>query len=156
MPTPIKKRLSRKWVLEVNTGPDLITPTWTQVKGLNKLELAIDPNEVDVSDFDSDGWDDKLTTFRSWNLGAEGFDGYTGPDNAQVDDPGQAHLKTKGLLTGPEAYVDIRIRRTDNNKGYSGRATSNYKGAGGEVKGAEPFNCPLSGSGPLTAFTYTP
>lgn len=152
---PIKKRITRKWKIEVNTGTD-VSPVWTQVKGLNKVELTIDGNKVDVSDFDSDGWDDVLTTHRSWAMGIEGTEGYTGPDNAQVDDPGQAHLKTKGLLTGSEAYTDIRFYRTDNNKGYTGRANTDYKGAGGELKGAEPFKVDLGGSGVLTPFTYTP
>lgn len=151
----LKKRLSNKWRIEVDTGPDG-SPSYVLVKALTKLELSIDANEVDVSDFDSEGWDDKLTTFRSWALSIEGWDGYTGPDNAQVDDPGQAFLKTKGLLTGPEAYVNVRLYRVDNLKGYQGRATSNYSGAGGEVKGAEGFKCPLSGSGALTAYTHTP
>ncbi|MEA5367712.1 hypothetical protein VA596_49835 [Amycolatopsis sp., V23-08] len=151
----IFKRLSRLWTCEVNTGTD-VSPTWVKVKGLTKLGLTIDANEVDTTDFDSEGWEDNDTTFRKWALSIEGFDGFTGPVNAQVDDPGQAWLKAKGLLTGPDAKVSVRIYRTDNSKGYSGLATSNWKGAGGEVKNMEPFNCDLTGSGLLSPFTYTP
>jgi hypothetical protein len=149
------KRLSRLWACEVNTGTDA-APTYVRVRGLTKLGLTIDANEVDTTDFDSEGWEDNDTTFRKWGLSIEGFDGFTGPVNAQVDDPGQAWLKAKGLLTGPDAKVSVRIYRTDNNKGYMGLATSNWKGAGGEVKNMEPFNCDLTGSGALTPFTYTP
>ncbi|AUI56777.1 phage tail tube protein [Amycolatopsis sp. BJA-103] len=151
----ILKRLSRKWTIEVNTGTNE-AQVWSKVKGLTKLELGIDANSVDTTDFDSEGWEDNDTTFRKWSLGIEGFDGFTGPVNAQVDDPGQAFLKMKGLLTGPEAKVEVRVYRLDNNKGYSGLATSNWAGAGGEVKNMEPFKCDLTGSGLLSPFVYTP
>ena len=153
--TVLKKRLSRKWAFEVDTGAEG-APTYTRVNGLTSATLSIDPNEVDVSDFDSDGWQDNLTTFRSFALALQGWDGYTGADNAPVDDPGQAALKAKGLLTGSEAYANVRFYRTDTLKGYSGRVTVNYSGAGGEVKGAEPLNVNCTGSGALTAITVTP
>lgn len=149
---PIKKRIARFNRLEVNVGTEL-APNYIPVKGLKKIEMPITETEVDVSDFDSGGWDDSLTTHRGWSVNVEGFDGYTGPDGAQVDDPGQAHLKAKGLLTGPEAYTDIRMYRTDNDKGYSGRVTVNYGGPGGDVKGEEPFKATLKGSGQLSPYT---
>lgn len=148
----VLKRLSRKWKIEVNTGTD-ITPVWAPIKGLTKLELAIDANEVDTTDFDSDGWEDSDTTFRKWSVNVEGFDGFTGPVDAQVDDPGQAFVKAKGLLTGPDAKVTARLYRTDTGKGYSGLATANWSGAGGEVKGMEPFKSTLKGSGLLSPIT---
>lgn len=151
----LKKRLSRLWVFQVDTGTEG-APNYVRVNGLTSATLSIDPNEVDVSDFDSEGWSDNLTTFRSFALALQGFDGYTGPDNAPVADPGQAALKAKGLLTGSEAYADIRFYRSDTNAGYNGRVTVNYTGAGGEVKGAEPFNVNCTGSGALTAYTHTP
>lgn len=155
MTAPIKKRPVRFNRLEVNTGTDAV-PVWTLVKGLSKIELPVTAEEVDVSDFDSDGWSDSLTTFRGWSVNVEGFDGFTGPNDTQIDDPGQLALKTKGLLTGPDAYADIRMYRTDNNKGYSGRVSVNWSGIGGDLKGVEPFKCALTGSGALSAYTNTP
>jgi hypothetical protein len=155
MADPLKKKLSRLWRLEVDTGPDG-SPTWTMVKGLNNLSLTIDQTEVDTTDLDADGWEDSLTTMRKSGITAAGFDGYSGPDNAPVDDPGQAFLKAKGLLTGAEAYVQTRLYRTDTLEGYIGRFTANYGGAGGEVKGAEPFSCAFTGAGPLLTVTVTP
>jgi len=149
MADPIKKKLSRLWRLQVNTATEE-SPTWTMVKGLSSLGLSIDATEVDVTDTDSDGWEDSLTTMRKAAIAASGWDGYTGPDNAPVDDPGQAFLKAKGLLTGGEAYVLVRLYRTDTGAGYTGRYTANYTGAGGDVKAAEPFVCNFTGAGPLT------
>jgi hypothetical protein len=154
-PTPLKKRLSRLWVFEVDTGSDPDTPTWTRVNGLTSATLSFNPNEVDVTDFDSDGWTDSLTTARSYALALAGWDGYTGADNAPVDDPGQAALKAKGLLTGAEAYAKIRFYRTDTSKGYTGRVSVNYTGAGGEVKAAEPFNANLTGAGACAPVTVS-
>lgn len=154
-PTPLKKRAVRFNRLEVNTGTEA-TPAWTVVRGLSRIELPITAEEVDVSDFDSEGWSDSLTTFRSWSVNVEGFDGFTGPGETPVDDPGQLALKNKGLLTGYDAYADVRMYRTDNQKGYSGRVSVNWSGAGGELKGVEPFNCTLTGAGALSAFTYVP
>lgn len=155
MTAPIKKRIARFKRLQVNTGSGE-APNWVLVRGLNKIGLSIEPNEVDSSDFDSEGWDGSSTTHRKWSVSVEGFEGYTGDDDAQVDDPGQAFLKTKGLLTGPEAYVEVRMYRTDNNKGYTGRATANWNGTDEDVKALTPFTCPLSGDGPLTPYTHTP
>ncbi|GLW91770.1 phage tail tube protein [Actinokineospora globicatena] len=151
----LKKRLSRKWSLWVDTGPDG-TPNFVRLNGLSNLKLTIDGTEVDVTDFDSDGFEDSLTTMRKWSLAAAGFDGYTGADNAPTDDPAQAFLKTKGLLGGPDAYVSLKFYRADTLKGFTGRAVANWTGAGGEVKGVEPFECNFSGSGALTAYTHTP
>ncbi|MDQ0377964.1 phage tail tube protein [Amycolatopsis thermophila] len=153
-PAPLKKRAVRFQRLEINTGTE-DTPVWTPVRGLTTVELQVSPEEVDVSDFDSEGWADSLTTFRSWNVNIEGWEGYTGPDDEPIEDPGQDALKAKGLSTGSDAYVDVRMYRTDNNKGYQGRATANWSGTGGGVKGVTPFNCPLTGSGALTPYTHT-
>ncbi len=153
--TAIKKRISRFNRLLVNVGSEDV-PNYVLAKGLTKIELPISATEVDVSDFDGAGWDDSLTTHRGWSVNVEGFDGYTGPDSAQIDDPGQAHLKAKGLLTGPEAYTQVRFYRADTLKGYEGRVTVNYDGPGGGVKDAEPFKCTLKGSGQLSAYTQAP
>jgi hypothetical protein len=153
--TAIKKRIARFNRILVNIGSEDV-PNYTLVKGLSKIEMPFSETEVDVSDFDSGGWDDSLTTHRGWTVNLEGFDGYTGPDSAQIDDPGQAFLKAKGLLSGPEAYTQVQFYRADNNKGYQGRVSVNYAGPGGGVKDAEPFKCTLKGSGQLSAFTYTP
>lgn len=154
-PAPLKKRLVRFNRLEVNTGTDT-TPVWTKVRGLSKIELSIDATEVDVSDFDSGGWDDSLTTHRAWSVMAEGFAGYTGADTTPVEDPGQAALRAKGLVSGPGSYADVRMYRSIDGAGYTGRVIVNWSGVGGEVKGVEPFNCPLKGSGLLSPVTVTP
>lgn len=153
--TAVKKRIARFNRLRVNIGSEDV-PNYAVVKGLSKIEMPLSETEVDTSDFDSGGWDSTTTTHRGWTVNVEGFDGYTGPDNAQIDDPGQAFLKAKGLLTGPSAYADVQMYRDDNNKGYSGRVTANWGGAGGDVKGIEPFKCTLKGDGQLSPFTYTP
>lgn len=152
MTTPIKKRIARFNRLKVNIGSEE-TPNYVIVKGLSKIEMPISQTEHDTSDFDSGGWDSTTTTHRGWVVNAEGFDGFTGPANAQVDDPGQAFLKAKGLQTGPDAYAQVRFYRDDTGKGYEGRVTVNWGGAGGEVKGMEPFKCELKGDGLLSPYT---
>ena len=147
----VKKRLSRKWRLEVDTGTG--SPTWTPVSGRSKLELTIEGITTDTTDFDSDGWSDEMVTGRKWSLACEAWDGYTGPDAAPVEDPGQAALKAKGLLIGTEAQATIRIYRSDTMKGYTGVANVSYKGAGGEVQGVEKASFDFSGSGSLTPVT---
>ncbi|MDQ3579720.1 MAG: hypothetical protein M3443_19425 [Actinomycetota bacterium] len=139
----------------MNSGSDE-EPNWIRLNGLNNLGAQFDATEVDTTDFDSEGWEDSLTTMRKAAITAAGFDGYTGADNAPVDDPAQAFLKTKGLATGPDAYVPVRLYRSDTLKGYTGRFSANYTNAGGEVKGAEPFNCNFTGAGELSAYTHTP
>jgi hypothetical protein len=148
-PTVLKKRLSRMWVFEVNTGSEE-TPSYTRVNGLNSAIMTLAVTEVDVSDNDSEGWMDNLAAARAWALALQGWDGYTGPNNAQVEDPGQAALRAKGLLTGPEAYADIRFYRSDTLKGFSGRVTPNLAQLGGATNAAEAFNVNCNGSGKPT------
>jgi hypothetical protein len=150
----LKKLLSNVWAVEVNTGTEG-SPTWTRVNGLNKAELTVDGNSVDVTDFDSAGWEDSLTTTRKWTINLEAFRGYTGPDNAKVMDPGQEHLRARGLMVGSAAYTGLRFYRTDlpGANGYSGTATVNFKSLGGDVKGVEPVSVELAGSGALTPIT---
>lgn len=155
MTTPLKKRAVRFQRLEVNTGTEA-APVWTPVRGLTSIPLEITPTEEDTSDFDSEGWADSLTTFRAWTLNVEGFEGFTGEDATPVEDPGQEALRTAGLATGSDAYVQVRMYRTDNNKGYEGRGSANWTGKGGTVKGVEPFRCNITGSGTLSPVTVTP
>lgn len=151
MTAPLKKRAVRFKTLEIQTGTDT-TPEWIKVRGLTTVQLTIEPNEVDTSDFDSEGWADSLTTFRNWSISVEGWEGYTDDAGSVVEDPGQAAVKAKGLTTGAESYANVRLYRTDNGQGYEGRVSVNYNGTGGEVKGVEPFNCALTGSGVLTPY----
>jgi len=153
MTAPLKKRPARFNRLLVNTGTEE-SPNYVVVKGLSKIEMPIAATEVDVSDFDSEGWDDSLVTHRGWSVNLEGFDGFTGPNNAPVDDPGQAYLKAVGLVTAYEAYANVRMYRTDTNKGYEGRVSVSWNGPGGDVKGVEPFKATLKGSGVLSAYTH--
>lgn len=154
MTAPLLKRAVRFKTLEINTG-DTTTPVWTTVRGLTTVQLTIEPNEVDVSDFDSEGWADSLTTFRNWTVNVEGWEGYTDDSGSPVEDPGQEAVRTRGLSTGSAAYAQIRLYRTDNTKGYEGRVSVNFSGTGGEVKGVEPFNCTMTGSGLLSPVTVT-
>ncbi|PXY20311.1 phage tail tube protein [Prauserella endophytica] len=154
-PAQLKKRAVRFQRLEINTGTEE-TPNWVPVRGLTSIPLELSPEEVDTSDFDSDGWSDSLTTFRSWTLNVTGFEGFTGEEASPVEDPGQEALKAAGIATGSDAYVQVRMYRTDNNKGYQGRGSANWSGTGGDVKGVSPFNCNITGAGALTPFTYTP
>lgn len=149
------KRLARFNRIEVDTGPDG-APNWVIVKSLDNLSLTVEATEVDVTDFDSEGWDDSLTTHRKWSIACAGTSAHTGPHTAQVDDPGQAFLVTKGLMTGSEAYANVRFYRTDNNKGYTGRVTVNWGGAGAGPKDKEPFSANLTGAGKLDQYTHTP
>lgn len=155
MTEPVSKQIARFNRLRVNLGT-VEAPNMVLVKGLSKIEMPISATEVDTTDFDSGGWDSTTTTHRNWVVNAEGFSGFTGPANAQVRDPGQAHLRAKGQLTGPDAYTHVQFYRTDTNEGFEGRVTVNWGGMGGEVKGVEPFKVELKGDGQLTSFTFTP
>lgn len=152
MTAPVQKRAEIKRRLEVNTGTDA-APVWTPVKALNQKQLTIDGNVVDVSDYDSEGWDDKLKTFLSWGINISGFEGFTGDAATPVEDPGQEAIRSRGLVTGSDAYATVRLYRTDSKKGFEGRVSVNWSGLGGGVKDASPFNATLEGSGKLTAIT---
>lgn len=151
---PLKKRAVRFKKLEINTGTTS-SPVWTPVRGLNKIEMPLNHTEVDTSDFDSDGHSDSLTTFLSWQIDFEGFEGFTDDTGSPVEDPGQEEIRSKALVTGSDAYAEVRMYRTDNGKGYEGRASVKWNGTGGDLKGVEPFNGSLTGAGTLSQITVT-
>ena len=150
-PTIQTFELASDWVVEVDTTG---SGGWVRVNALNSVKLSIEGNMADSTVNDSGGWEGKITTTRSWTLQIDGLRGYTGPANAKVADPGQVALKTRGLLVGAAAQIPVRFYRPgDANEGFSGRATANYKSAGGGSKDLEPFSCELAGDGALTAIT---
>lgn len=148
----LRKIPLKGWKLEVNTGTEA-TPVYTQVKGIRSPELVIAPNEVDTTTLDSDGWGSSMTTLRNWTINIQGFEGFTGPADTPVRDPGQVALKAKGKLIGYDAEAQIRFWRENPDEGYEGTAKIDWSGTGGEVTGVTPFNVTLKGQGALADYT---
>lgn len=151
----VYKELSRHWELSVNTGTEA-TPVWTPVKALNSIALGVDPNEVDVTDFEGDGWDGKIVTHRSWSIMAAGFRAYTKTGAVRTPDPGQEVCVAAGFATGEDAQVQVQIERDDNGRGYRGFANVSNRNIGGSPKDVEPLNLEFGGDGVLTPYTATP
>lgn len=90
---------------EVSDGA--VTPTWTQVGGLNKITLKFTGSDTDATTFDNAGWTSKLMMERGAEVSLEGYlkrDVTTG-----VQDSGQSQVETAGLVTGVGSVKDFRL-----------------------------------------------
>lgn len=152
MSTPtLTSVLAKDWVLEVNSAITETSPTWVKVKGLTKLQPAIDGTTVDDSDFDSDGWKSETYTQRAWSIECEGRRKKAVGGDTFVPDPGQELIRLAGEELGDDAVVFLRWYRTDGDpQAYTGHAEIKYSGGGGGVTDLEPLSFTATGKGKRT------
>jgi len=93
--------------VEVNTGTEQ-SPVWTKVGGQSEATLTLSAGTIDVTDKDSQGWEEALLGNRSAELEFDAF--------LIEDDDGYEALKT-AFLGGTE--LDLRL--TTPTKTYRGK-----------------------------------
>ena len=59
-------------------------PAATKVAEMSRWTLNLDVNDVDVTNFDTEGWVERITTFKDWTASCEG--------NLVIGDDGQMDL----------------------------------------------------------------
>ncbi|WP_433355633.1 phage tail tube protein [Microtetraspora malaysiensis] len=144
----LRSLLAKDWKLDVNTGPDFETPTWTPVKGLTSFSESTDDNTEDDGDFDDEeGWGSSVVTGRTWQIEAEGRRKRT--DAAVFTaDPGQEAIRKAARKVGFGANIKVRWYRRDGAPdAYEGVCTVSDFVKGGSVTDLEPFSFTLNGQG---------
>lgn len=75
LPTPkdaaLHLALGKDFILDVNTGVDEDTPTWTAVGGQRTTKLSRQADEIDTSHKTSGSWKDSAAGLRSWSMEAD-------------------------------------------------------------------------------------
>ena len=132
------------------------TPTYIVVKGVSKWGLMEgEAKEVDVTDFDDNGWESQLIASRKAGVTIEGNDLRDPTDGAM--DPGQALIKAAARKMGVAGTLLLKIEPKNEDGGSLAGSiigTVNVKpsatGGGNDDKMPFSYDLPFRGKPALT------
>ncbi len=78
--------------------------TNVKIAEMSRWTLNLDVNDVDVTNFDTEGWVERLTTFKDWTASCEG--------NLVIGDVGQMAL-IHAYINGEPVTIEMTIGRPD-------------------------------------------
>jgi hypothetical protein len=153
MTQPQQSTLSRKWVLEVNTGT-VASPIWTTVKGLNEYTFTPgDPNLEDDNVYEDLGFTGQTKTALS-TKGEAKIMRRTLPTDVTTYDPGQEKLRVLSNLLGPTGVAYCRTYDRDGGpEAYTFFAEVSWSPEGGSPTDLESITITLTGKGAPTLIT---
>lgn len=141
--------LARKFRVDV-TSDLTLAGGWVQVKGISALKPAVDPNIVETSSYDTNGWDSFEITMNAWSLASTFF--RRSPSG--VYDPAQELLRARVAQFGDNARVGVRWYDTGGGtEAYQGVAIVKWERAQDGVKDVDVATVTLTGDGVLTTIT---
>jgi hypothetical protein len=153
MTQPQQSTLSRKWVLEINTGT-VSVPIWTVVKGLAEYTFTPgDPNLEDDNVYEDLGFTGQTKTALS--VKGEGkVMRRTLPTDVTTYDPGQEKLRVLSNLLGPTGVGYFRTYDRDGGpEAYTFFAEVSWQPEGGSPTDLESVSFTLTGKGAPTLIT---
>jgi hypothetical protein len=138
--------LARKFRVDV-TSDLTLAGGWVELKGLYSLKPTVNPNLVDTSAYDTDGWDSFEITGNAWNLAASFWRRTT----TGVYDAGQELVRARQGQSGDAARVGVRwYDKTGGPESFQGVAIVGWDRANEGVKDADAASVALTGDGILT------
>jgi len=139
------KILARGFVFEIETD----TPgTFQKIGGVNSFSWDPAKNDVDTTDFDSNGETEHMVSSRSRTLTIEGFRKEDQTDGAR--DAGQELVEAHATQIGPASLRNFRYYHTVSRKGKLFKASANVTGPGGGNDDAAGWSAELTVSGTVT------
>jgi hypothetical protein len=125
----------------------------TKTLGVASYDISVEMGTVDVSDHDSGGWGEDMTTTAKWSGSIKAW--YLGDSVTGVAETGQAALMA-ACPVGTIIACEFRPNGTGSNKAkYSGNArVSSYK-TSASTTSAQDLNFEIKGVGALTPGTQT-
>ena len=78
--------------------------TNVKIAEMSRWTLNLDVNDVDVTNFDTEGWVERLTTFKDWTASCEG--------NLVIGNVGQMAL-IHAYINGEPVTIEMTIGRPD-------------------------------------------
>ena len=76
--------------------------TNVKIAEMSRWTLNLDVNDVDVTNFDTEGWVERLTTFKDWSASCEG--------NLVIGDVGQMAL-IEAYINGEPVTIEMTISK---------------------------------------------
>lgn len=146
---------NRKWYVDVDTtGSD----NWVGVFGISDFQFTIEPDLVDDSDFDSDGYRSQTKTAEAWSLTFTVKRKATEADSTAYD-TGQEFLRGKGIgQMGRSNRVHVRFYEMEpsgpREESYEGYAAVSWSPQGGDMAADSMVDVTLTGQGALDQPTH--
>jgi len=120
-------------------------PANTNIAEMSDWVLNLDVNDVDVTNFDSEGWVERLSTFKDWSGSCKG--------NLVIGDAGQMNL-IQAYIAGEPVTLQFFIGKpTGSTLTITGKATMTLN-MEASVDSQATFSADFKGMGALT-ITYT-
>lgn len=146
------KVAARSWIFEVSDGQ--ASPTWLQIEGITEWES--DPSEgeeeVDATDFSSDGMAESLPMQRGESLTLTGHRDMTGGEQA----PGQARVEELARLTMYDGLTKFRWRHVTETSWRVWDAWVSLGSRGGGNNDLTSFEATFRRTGPETVEAVAP
>lgn len=146
MPGPINL-LARGYRLQVSVDG---STNWLTFSGLNDMNPSINPNNVDASDYESNGWSASEITMYDWSIQIKANRKAT----SGVEDPAFAAVRACQGQFGDSARLYVRWFRKDGiAEAWSGRAIVSATPSKTGVADLNEWNVTFTGDGILTPIT---
>lgn len=142
---------ARGWITEISDGA--ATPTWNETGGVNSWtdNLAENEEEVDTTDFNSQGQYESQAIQRGATLSIEGFYATTTDEQGNVvRDPGQKLAETAASKVGDASLYQVRFRHKTQNEWTVWTAWISIGEQGGETNAKTSWAVTLHKSGPAS------
>lgn len=158
----VRKYMARNHKFYINTATDndYASGTWVTISGINTFSLGLESSDVNVDDFDSDGWGSDFPVTRKLTVGLEGFmlvDEETG-----ARDSGQLMADSASLLFGQSAFRWAKVEAVKSNDRSQPIGHVIFLGAwkptdgGGGMEDAAPFGMEVMSQGaPVGSGVYS-
>jgi len=141
----VTKVLARDWGKDIrtSTGPDV----YTNIAGIRAF--GIDPNkqDVDTSDFDSNGWTEHMVAARGLTITLDGF--FMEDVATKARDAGQEAVESLSRNVGPTSIGRFRLT-TPGGTTWTFDATAEVGGPSGDVNAVADWKATLNVSGQVT------
>ena len=138
--------LARKFRVDVTSDLTLASG-WVENKGIYSLKPSVNPNLVDTSAYDTNGWDSFEITGNAWSLAVS----FWRRTSTGVYDPGQELVRARQGQSGDAARVGVRwYDKNGGPEAFEGVAIVGWERANDGVKDADAAQVTLTGDGILT------
>lgn len=112
-----------------------------KVAEMSRWTLNLDVNDVDVTNFDTEGWVERLTTFKDWTASCEG--------NLVIGDAGQTNL-LDAYFAGDPVTIELSIGKPGSSSlTITGKAMMSLT-LEASTDSQATFSADFNGMGPLT------
>lgn len=137
---------ARDWTFELNTGTEAI-PAWTEIGGITSMTIGRESEDVDTTDFASNGVAEHEKMERGRTIELEGF--FLEDTGTGTRDAGQAAVETLADAVGSASLDQLRIT-SPGGKTYTQKVSAELGEIGGGKNDKSSWGVSFTRSGATT------